>query len=354
MIEDEKLIRQNLRFILSKNNYVCEVAEDGIDGVLKIETMQPDLVLCDIMLPGLNGFDVLKKIRSNSKCINLPFIFLTARADEKDKRLGMNLGADDYLVKPFSTKELLETIERRLYFAGTKLEKQQADTLTSAYNIFYTVSSHEYLTPLNSVINFSSILLGETEAVLTPQQHQLLEKIYFSGKKLYRVTRKLFWFIKYKENNERAWQLHGKSKIALQAFFKKEENVFLSGVNRCPVEFYGEDLTLENYNYPDTELMVGELIENAAKFSNPQSVITITLSKVEQQIYIAVKNDYAGAAFTNQDIFPLAPKAAEDKWKGPGLGLYLLLVWCNTLGGSLKVTGENGVFTALLVLPQSL
>lgn len=109
IVEDEPNMRMGLKDNLEFENYVVEVADNGEDGLNKILSKNYDLVLLDVMLPKLSGFDICKKVREHS--ISVPIIILTAKGEEIDKILGLELGADDYVTKPFSLRELLARIK---------------------------------------------------------------------------------------------------------------------------------------------------------------------------------------------------------------------------------------------------
>lgn len=113
VIEDEKEIRENLEDLLS-DKYEVLVASGGREGLEIALRELPDIVLCDVTMAGVTGHNVLTGLRSNPTTANIPFIFLTARVSKDDMRLGMELGADDYLTKPFTRKELLSAITARL------------------------------------------------------------------------------------------------------------------------------------------------------------------------------------------------------------------------------------------------
>lgn len=114
LIEDNPEIRENTQEILELANYEVHTAENGKVGVEKAKEILPDLIVCDIMMPELDGFGVLHMLSKNAKTASIPFIYLTAKTEKDDFRKGMNLGADDYLTKPFDEIELLDTIEMRL------------------------------------------------------------------------------------------------------------------------------------------------------------------------------------------------------------------------------------------------
>ena len=114
IIEDNLDVRENLAEILGLSNFETITAENGKIGVQKALDNAPDLILCDVMMPELDGYGVLNILGKKAKTAEIPFIFLTAKAERSDFRKGMNLGADDYITKPFDQSELLDVIERRI------------------------------------------------------------------------------------------------------------------------------------------------------------------------------------------------------------------------------------------------
>lgn len=114
LIEDNQEIRENTAEILSLANYNVIEAENGKVGVELAKSEHPDLIICDIMMPQLDGYGVLHMLSKNPATSSIPFIFLTAKSEKEDFRKGMNLGADDYLTKPFDDLELLDAVEIRL------------------------------------------------------------------------------------------------------------------------------------------------------------------------------------------------------------------------------------------------
>ena len=114
IIEDEPAMLANLRDILELEGFEALTAPNGLLGLATARQEKPDLILCDILMPLLDGHGVLEGLRKDRATAKIPFIFLTAKGEHADIRAGMNLGADDYLVKPFKVADLLEAIEARL------------------------------------------------------------------------------------------------------------------------------------------------------------------------------------------------------------------------------------------------
>lgn len=114
LIEDNQAVRENIQEILELANYTVFAAPNGKKGVDIVTKEHPDLIICDIMMPELDGYGVLHLLGKNPKTSSIPFIFLTAKADRTDFRKGMEMGADDYITKPFDDIELLNAVETRL------------------------------------------------------------------------------------------------------------------------------------------------------------------------------------------------------------------------------------------------
>lgn len=123
LIEDDMTVRENTAEILELEGYKVETASDGQKGVDAVSEFDPDIIVCDIMMPELDGYGVLEKLSENESTQYIPLIFLTAKTDHKDIRKGMDMGADDYLTKPFEEDELISAIESRL--AKTAILKQR-------------------------------------------------------------------------------------------------------------------------------------------------------------------------------------------------------------------------------------
>jgi len=114
LIDDEEQYLENLNTFLEEEGFETVTASNGLDGIDAAKSSQPDLIVCDIMLPDINGYMILEELRKRESTKLIPFIFLTAKAEMTDLRKGMNLGADDYITKPFSLKELKSAINTRL------------------------------------------------------------------------------------------------------------------------------------------------------------------------------------------------------------------------------------------------
>lgn len=114
IVDDTQMLRDYIAECLSFEGYNAVTARNGADGVHLATQNPPDLIICDVMMPGLSGYDVLEKLRSQPTTAEIPFIFLTALASHQDKQEGLRLGVSDYLTKPFSYDDLMTAINNKL------------------------------------------------------------------------------------------------------------------------------------------------------------------------------------------------------------------------------------------------
>ncbi len=125
VVDDEVHIQELIKFNLSKNGFQVITADNGIDALRIAEDEKPDLILLDLMIPGIDGLEVCKKIRRNSSIESIPIIMITAKGEELDKILGLELGADDYITKPFSVRELVARVKAMLRRTSLKQEESK-------------------------------------------------------------------------------------------------------------------------------------------------------------------------------------------------------------------------------------
>jgi DNA-binding response OmpR family regulator len=166
VVEDEVSLQETLAYNLKRQGYEVETVGDGLAAVEATRRLHPDLILLDVMLPGMDGFDVLRTLRPE---IDTPILFLTARDDEIDRVVGLELGADDYIVKPFSMRELVARIKTRLRVAAMVQEKAQPAPETPE-------ADPESLVFGNLTVDFirHEARLGEEALALKPKEFELL------------------------------------------------------------------------------------------------------------------------------------------------------------------------------------
>ncbi|MBU3091950.1 response regulator transcription factor [Clostridium sp. CM028] len=158
VVDDEEHIQELIKFNLEKNGYKVMCANNGIDAIKLAKEQLPQLMLLDLMLPGMDGLDVCKEIRKDSSMSNMSIIMITAKAEEIDKIIGLELGADDYITKPFSVRELVARIKAML----RRTNMQVAEKSFSVGNLTIDFGKHE-------------VIKGEIKIDLTLKEFELLE-----------------------------------------------------------------------------------------------------------------------------------------------------------------------------------
>ena len=223
IIEDNENIRENTAEILDMTNYKVFSAENGKIGVEVALQENPDLILCDIMMPVLDGYSVLHMLRKNGSTRNTPFIFLTAKSEHDDFRKGMELGADDYIMKPFKETELLKAVECRL--KKVKLLKEEYDhDLDGLHNLMKAHNGKDLLSELVSGRNIN--------------KYKKKQIIFSEGNR----PSNLFYI---KTGTIKTFKTNDFGKELVTSLFKKNE-------------FFGYLALLQNSNYPHTAMAMEE------------------------------------------------------------------------------------------------
>ena len=154
IIEDEEEIRSNLQELLKLINYEVITAENGKQGIQLAHDALPDLVICDILMPQMDGYEVYEALQQSIKTQLIPFIFLTAKADLTDIRKGMQLGADDYIVKPYSSEDIMKSVRKRLDKSRQSVtrNKDKKNSLSYDESIMLSSSGDPYLVNIKDIV----------------------------------------------------------------------------------------------------------------------------------------------------------------------------------------------------------
>lgn len=223
VIEDNNDIRESIVEILELANYKVLLAKNGIEGVALAIAEVPDLILCDIMMPDLDGYGVLYLLAKNATTSSIPFIFITAKSERADLRKGMEMGADDYLVKPFGRLELLNAIEIRL---NKKIKEQQ----------FYSQSLDEDISDIPKKVG-----LAELSKLIHKSQSRIFKKnqvVHYEGDSPLGIYLVLSGKIKTTKMTEDGREL-------ITAFYRQDD-------------FLGANSLLSNHLYNDTATALEE------------------------------------------------------------------------------------------------
>ncbi|MDJ1173161.1 hybrid sensor histidine kinase/response regulator [Roseofilum capinflatum] len=359
VIEDDPDVRDIILDVLEAEQYWVIGAEQGRRGVDLAIAHLPDLIICDVMMPELDGYGVLRELQHQPQTATIPFIFLTAKSTKFDQRQGMELGADDYITKPFMRTELLSAIATRLKKQKIQTEKAQTQLDELRHSIALSLP-HELRTPLNGILASSELLQQEFQNLEVQEIAELLDNIHVSAKRLYRL---IINFLLYAD-----LELIKTDKKRLQSLKKQSteypslaiQEISLSVARKQPrsrtsdLKFNLQDATL-GMDQKSFIKILEEVLDNAFKFSKVGTPITI-FSEIEGDFYHVSIGD-RGRGMSAEQITRLGAYQQFDRkiheQQGSGLGLSIVKQIVNLYGGNFGIDSvlDRGT-TIHILLPR--
>ena len=332
LVEDEADLRVNLAELLEIKKYTVLSAADGNEALKLLEKSDIDLIISDILMPGMNGYELLRKVRENLVYANLPFIFLSAKVSKQEIREGMEGGAEDYLTKPIKAAELFKAVETGL----NKKEKREAwanQNLEAVLNEERNVRLHELRTPLFGVLSILELLhqdLLSTHPMSHEQQADWIGKAFQSAKRLNKSLLKLVLFQELSSVGRPE-----KKKVSLFETLKnlREATGDLPEFNR-----QGNDFVVD-FDPSLWDFVIQELLENASKFGDTTGEIVFTSEKNK----VVVKNKQM--QFDRPQIVTIRPFLQYNRHyleqQGLGLGLFLAQSYCTINKATLQAEVDS-------------
>jgi CheY-like chemotaxis protein len=362
LIEDDPLILENVDDILTLEGFQTVTAQDGEEGLSLAQREDPDLIVCDVMLPGLTGYEILYALRQNEKTENIPFIFLTGQSDKADIRHGMELGADDYLTKPFTPSELKRAVASRLA-KHLKLEQQTQRKLgTLRHNIANSLP-HELNTPLVGVINGAQVLRQCYGSLEQAEIMEMLDGIEQAGKRLYSLVQNFLIYADLevigsnsdevtalREGIEYCFPAQIMSTIAMQKAQRMNREADLEIEVSALLENDGCVNMLESRFIKAME----EIIDNAFKFSSPGTPVKVIGYLEGLQVHLQIADQ--GRGMTPEQIAEVGAYTQFQRklyeQQGFGLGLIIAKRMFELYGGQFMIDShlEQGT-TIHITLP---
>jgi two-component system, sensor histidine kinase and response regulator len=346
IVEDDASIREILQDLLEINGHTVTAAADGQAGI-DLAQLGPELILCDIGLPDKNGFEVLAALRQIETCREIPFIFLTARADRDDQRRGMALGADDYITKPFTQRDITEAIAARIQ-RQQPLRARVAQLLAERRTEIGANWSHELLTPLNGVLGGLALIEAEADTIKPNQLRELLALIRDGAERQFTFSRKLILFYELERLKTNP------SKYPLGRC-EADEIIYAAANPADHPAIRPSDLNVScgvaaiAATSSHLTAALSEIIENAFRFSRPGDRVNVSGNRHGHRYHIVVTDH--GPGLTAEQRAHLAPFTQFDRGRqeqqGLGLGLAIARLAAESVGGELRVEatgpGERGL-----------
>src|SRR5215212_4858116 len=193
VIDDTLEIRMIIEETLNMFGFSTLMAEDGESGVVLAKEHIPDLIICDVHMPKLDGFGTLAKIREDERTVGIPFMFLSGAVERPNVRRGMEMGADDYLTKPFTPSELLAAVNARLE-KQAEVERKSEKKLDELRGKMTLTMPHELRTPLNGIMGLASLLIDGHTTMKPADVLESAKYIHQSAERLHRLIENFLAF----------------------------------------------------------------------------------------------------------------------------------------------------------------
>ena len=200
IVEDDLAMSSGIRDVLEMNGYRVQLAENGVEGLKTLELFRPDLIISDIMMPEMDGFEFLEQVRRHPRWAAVPFIFLTAKGQRPDIRAGKQLGADDYLVKSVDLEDLLVVVRAKLDRALT-IQQQSRREMDDLKRNLLNMLSHEFRTPLTYITGYVDLIQeGEWSA---EDLQKFLGRIKGGSNRLNRLVEDFLLLVRFETDDAR-------------------------------------------------------------------------------------------------------------------------------------------------------
>jgi two-component system, sensor histidine kinase and response regulator len=358
VIDDEEWLREMIRLALKQKGFDVIEAANGADGIERARRDLPDLILCDINMEKVDGYLTLASLRNEAPTAAIPFILMTGLADNAGMRHGMELGADDYLPKPFTTDALYAAVDARLKKAQTVRDEAERKLASLRDNISLMLP-HELRTPLNGILAYGEMLATDAATLKAAEVAEMGHVIHQSGRRLERLIENFLIY----------------AQLELVASDPKNINALRMGQTEHPASLIErhahaqamqanrpQDLALELSDVPVPMAeeylakIVDELVQNAFKFSKPGAPVRVQLGENFNVAVLTVSDQ--GSGFSTEQITRIGAYMQFDRrmheQQGLGLGLTIAKRLVALHGGTLSIesTKDNGA-TITAKLPKT-
>tara|TARA_R110000787_G_scaffold71771_1_gene159763 strand:- start:14817 stop:15959 length:1143 start_codon:yes stop_codon:yes gene_type:complete len=370
IVDDNDKNIQVIANLLSENNYNVDYALNGPDGLSLIKSQNFDLILLDIMMPNMDGYEVCKRIREDETIKEIPVIFLTAKTDIESIKKAFNYGGLDYISKPFNGDELLarvkthvelKTIKEELRNVNEGLEKKVLERTTEldkankkllgidkAKSQFIKIISHEIRTPLNGIIGGLSLL---KDSGLTEETTSLFNILDLSAKRLEAFSKKALDISLFSSYSKEMLKLKKTNINDLISSIINRKEWSRNGKEINFIKAFNTNMKVISIDSKYFKKCLYNIIHNAIKFSPNKGQIIITSIEKDNQLIINIKDEGIGfeKGFSINDIKTFDNKNHFDE--NPGLGLYLSNQIIKAHGGYLENGNntEKGAFVNICI-----
>lgn len=358
VIDDEEWLREMVQLALRQKGYDVIEAENGASGIELARKELPDLILCDVNMERVDGYLTLSSLRNEPTTEAIPFILMTGLADNAGMRHGMELGADDYLPKPFTIEALYGAVDARLKKAQA-LRQEAERKLSDLRDNISLMLPHELRTPLNGILAYGEILAADAANMPASEIAEMGQVIHDSGKRLERLIENFLIYAQIEllgTDPQKVAALRKKRTQSAARLIEEKTRAQSVLANRAG------DLKLElaHVEAPISEdylaRIIDELAQNAFKFSQPGTPVRISLSEATNALVLTVED--RGRGFSTEHISRVGAYMQFERkiqeQQGLGLGLSIAKRLTELHGGTLVIQSNKREGTTItLRLPKA-
>ncbi|RPH32991.1 MAG: hybrid sensor histidine kinase/response regulator [Bacteroidales bacterium] len=355
VVDDSKLINSYISEILIKNNFLPISAYSGSEALQLLAEGMPDLILLDIVLPDITGFEVYAEIHKDASVKDIPVIFLTGISDAENIKKGLELGAIDYIPKPFKDIELtlkivnhFKTINanKQIKEREKKLEEysRELEELNSTKNKFFSIIAHDLKNPLHLLMGLSNELMDNIQNLDIETVKEVVKGINSTSKQTFNLLENLLEWARMQTGNLQAKP----ERISCKAIIAEIKSLFDDAAKKKNIELIFENDT-DAYIYADAAMMktvLRNLVSNAIKFTSCNGEVSVNIQEHSDVCDIIVADNGIGIDPAHvEKIFRIDSKLSKigtANEEGTGLGLLLCKEFVEKNNGAISVESQRG------------
>jgi signal transduction histidine kinase len=347
IVDDKKENLQVLGSILMQEKYQLSVAKNGLEALKIVSGVKPDLILLDIMMPELDGFETCKRLKASPETRDIPIIFLTAKIEPEDIVKGFELGAVDYITKPFNAKELLVRVNTHLELKHAHEKIRKSEQLLREANMakdrFFSIVSRDLKDPFNTLVGFSQLLLSNFDKYPSDKIREIGQFLFDST---IQASNRLENLIQWSRSQTGITKWEPK-KIEISKLVKQNIELLKEAAEKKNIRIHAQT-KVRLFVYADENMIntvIRNLISNAIKYSFDKGEISITSRQKDGMVEITVSDK--GIGIKEKDIEKLfridvrnATKGTAGE-EGSGLGLILSKKFVEKNGGKIWMESKD-------------
>ncbi len=361
IVDDNKLNLQVLGGSLREVGYRIAVLKEGKFVVKTAKKLKPDLILLDIMMPEMDGYEVCEKLKADLDTKEIPVIFLTAKTDIKDIVKGFSIGAVDYITKPFKKEELLARVQNHIDLENAKgLIKNQAKELSQlnkSKDVLFSIIAHDLRTPLGGFKSMLELLKDDVFLFDSKEYKDVIKLLINAADDVYSLLENLLFWSKSQRNevifNPKNFELNKiifQNIALLQSTFRKKEIKINYNVSEISILYADKEMI---------KVIIRNILSNAIKFTNNKGRINIFASTIRNLVKIKIQDN--GIGMSDEIIKKIFDEKKFDTRygtegeKGSGLGLNLCKLFVDKNNGKIEVKSKKNVGSEFIItLPSSI